>query len=62
LIFELTEKQLGILKEWQENIKVSFGTYGDYTYSFTPTIKGNYIKVHSSLTKKELHLTDFDAW
>jgi hypothetical protein len=55
---KLSEKQEKTLKEWQEDIKKSFGEYGTYEFRHRPI--GNFYstKVYSDLTKKEIDLTE----
>lgn len=60
--FELDEKQVEKLKEWQEAIKKVFGSYGEYEFIFKPTGIGDVVKVYSCLSKATLDLTDVDKW
>jgi len=62
--FSLNEKQMSILKEWQEAIKTIYGEYGSYTYCFKPTGIGEIVTVSSDLVgdKHVLDLTDIDSW
>ena len=62
LKFELTEKQMIKLEEWQEAIKTVFGEYGHYDYIFHPTGIGDGVRVYSHLAKTELELTDVTNW
>lgn len=62
LKFELTEKQMLRLKEWQEAIKTVYGEYGNYDYIFHPTGIGDGVRVYSDLAKVELDLTDVTEW
>jgi hypothetical protein len=62
--FELSEKQMSELKEWQEAIHKIYGDYGSYTYCFRPTGIGEVVTVSSDLVgdKHVLDLTDVDSW
>lgn len=60
--FELNEKQVTKLNEWKEAIKVVFGEYGNYKFTFTPTGIGDGVEVYSDLAKKSISLTDYDSW
>lgn len=60
--FELNKKEVDKLKEWKEAIKVIYGEYGKFTYSFTPTGIANHIEVYSELANKSIDLTDVDSW
>jgi len=60
--FELDEKQMIKLKEWQEAIKKLYGEYGLYEFRFTPTGIGDGVEVYSKLAHKSLDLTNYDNW
>jgi hypothetical protein len=62
--FELSEKQLSELKEWQEAIHKIYGDYGSYTYCFTPNGLGESVTVISDFVgdSHPLNLTDIDSW
>jgi hypothetical protein len=62
--FELSEKQMAKLKEWQEAIKAIYGEYGSYTYCFTPNGLGESVEVICEFVGDEwpLNLTDVDSW
>mgnify|MGYP003475405952 CR=1 FL=1 len=60
--FELDEDQIKKLNIWKEAIKVVFGEYGNFEYTFSPTGIGDVVTVYSELAKQELDLTDVDRW
>lgn len=60
--FKVNEKEEEEIKKWQERIKKKFGSYGHYTYSFTPTGIGCGIKVYSSHLDKTKDFTDLNNW
>lgn len=60
--FELYEEQIVKLKEWKDAIKLIYGEYGKFVYSFTPTGIGNIVEVYSELAKTTLDLTEEDKW
>jgi hypothetical protein len=62
--FELSEKQMSKLNEWQEAIHKIYGEQGLYTYNFTPTGIGEVIKVETAVmgNRHVLELTDVESW
>lgn len=62
--FELSEKQIEKLKEWQEAIHKIYGEYGSYTYTFHPTGIGDVITVQGEVmgNKHIIDLTDIGSW
>jgi hypothetical protein len=61
--FELTEKQLKQLKEWQDELEpLKVGGIGGGTwFMFCPTGLGNIVKVRRE-DGQEIDLTDTDSW
>ncbi len=60
---ELTETQMSKLKEWQDAIKIVYGEYGSFTFSFRPTGIGEGVTVESDLAKGAiLDLTEVENW
>ncbi len=35
---------------------------GRFTYSLTPTERGNIVKIKDAVTKEELDVTEYEAW
>lgn len=62
MTFNLNDKQIEQLKEWQSKIKDLFGEYGNYDYIFTPFGMGTGVIVRSHLTKTELDLSNVEDW
>lgn len=62
--FKLSKAQKEKLKDWQESIFKIYGSYGTYTYCFTPTGIGDMISVKSHLVGPEfpLDLTEVENW
>jgi hypothetical protein len=60
--FDLSEEQITKLEEWKKAIKVIYGEYGLFTYSFTPNGIGTEVEVYSNLAKTSLDLTEIDKW
>jgi len=58
--FTLDEDQVKKLEEWKEHIKIIYGKYGDYEYSFTSNGIGQIVNVYSELANTTLDLTDVD--
>ena len=42
--FDLSEEQITKLDEWKKAIKIVYGEYGLFTYSFTPNGIGTSLK------------------
>lgn len=60
--FIINEKEEKAINEWQEKIKKKFGSYGHYSYIFTPTGIGCVVKVHSEHLNETRDFTDLDSW
>ena len=60
--FELDADQVKRLQVWKEAIKMIYGEYGHYDYTFSPTGIGNVVTVYSHLALKELDLSDVEKW
>lgn len=58
--FSLSPNQLDKLKKWQEKIKSKYGSYGKYTFKFTPGGIADFVEVKCSWKKKPLDLTDWE--
>lgn len=60
--FDLSEEQITKLDEWKKAIKVVYGEYGLFTYSFTPNGIGTSLEVFSDIAKTSIDLTEVDKW
>lgn len=60
--FDLSEEQITKLDEWKKAIKVVYGEYGLFTYSFTPNGIGTSLEVFSDIAKTSIDLTEIDKW
>jgi hypothetical protein len=60
--FKLDEGQVKKLRKWQKSIKKKYGSYGGYSYKFSPNGIGIGIEVYSELAKKFLELSEVDKW
>lgn len=60
--FYLGENEEKKFEEWKNAIKLIYGEYGQFTFSFTPTGIGTAIEVFSSLADKSIELTDYESW
>jgi hypothetical protein len=60
--FKLSPKEEKDIEEWKEAIKTVYGSYGTFTYKFTPTGIGTVIVVYSELADIEKDFTDLDSW
>jgi hypothetical protein len=60
--FELDKDQCDKLKKWQEAIKIVYGEYGDYKFTFSPNGIGCGIVVFSVLANTTINLTDINKW
>lgn len=60
--FDLCEDQLQKLDEWKKAIKIVYGEYGLFTYSFTPNGIGTSVVVFSDIAKTSIDLTEIDKW
>jgi hypothetical protein len=60
--FDLSEEQITKLEEWKRAIKVVYGEYGLFTYSFTPNGIGVEVEVYSDLAKTSLDITEIENW
>ena len=48
--------------DFKNSVKERFGSYGLYTYEFTPTAIGVLITIYSKLADERLDITDYDTW
>lgn len=62
IFFELDPSQQERFKKWKQQIKQKHGSYGQYTYKFTPTGIGCCIEIYSDLSKQTLDLSDVEKW
>ena len=60
--FDLSEEQITKLDEWKKAIKIVYGEYGLFTYSFSPTGIGTSVEVFSDIAKTSIDLTEIDNW
>lgn len=60
--FDLSEEQITKLEEWKRAIKVVYGEYGLFTYSFTPNGIGVEVEVYSDFAKTSLDITEIENW
>lgn len=60
--FEISEKQLLEIKEWQDAINKIYGEYGLFDFTFTPNGIGERLRVYSHIAKVEKDFTDIDSW
>lgn len=60
--FELSEEQIQKLDEWKKAIKVVYGEYGLFTYSFSPNGIGTGVEVFSDIAKTSIELSEYDKW
>lgn len=60
--FDLSEEQITKLDEWKKAIKIVYGEYGLFTYSFTPNGIGTSLEVFSDIAKTSIDLTEIDKW
>ena len=60
--FDLSEEQITKLEEWKRAIKVVYGEYGLFTYSFKPNGIGVEVEVYIDLAKTSLDITEIENW
>jgi hypothetical protein len=60
--FDLSEEQITKLDEWKKAIKIVYGEYGLFTYSFSPNGVGTGVEVFSDVAKTSIDLTEIDKW
>lgn len=60
--FILNDKEEKAINKWQEEIKKQFGSYGHYSYIFTPTGIGCGVQVYSEHLNETKDFTDYDSW
>lgn len=67
--FELDEKQIEQIKEWQEKIVREYPWAnrgwpigGRFEFRFVETSVGTVVKIYDFISKTELDVTDYDVW
>lgn len=60
--FEIDESQVVKLNAWKEAIKIVYGKYGEYVFTFSDSGIGQTVKVYSELAKTTLDLTEYEKW
>ena len=60
--FEISQKQLVEIKEWQDAINKVYGEYGLFDFTFTPNGIGVGLRVYSHIAKVEKDFTDIESW
>ena len=60
--FSVSKSQEEAIKRWQKSIKLIFGKYGDYTYSFRSNGIGEVLKVKSHLTGEKKDFSEIETW
>ena len=60
--FSLLPKEQRESDKFQAAIKEIYGSYGLFTYSFTPNGIGSGVKISSNLAKTSKDITDVDSW
>ena len=60
--FILCDEQVEKLNLWKEFIRFSYGSYGQFIYTFTPTGIGMYVTVYSKLANVNIDLSEYEKW
>lgn len=61
-LFKLNDIQTKEYNAWKEKINDLMGSYGTYTFIFSPTSIGTCVKVHSDLINRYLDISHEETW